>query len=292
MWNSSSATYYAYVGGIASDGRDNGSIIPSGQGFFVKANAANPKLTITENAKVNTNTFAKANFRVAQTASYVTLKVTNQNGDIDYTTVRFDDGSGKNLSAIKMLNTKINMYTKDASKTISYSINAIQDVPAFEVPIYLESPSSTIFNIEVIKVVGDMNVNNTLKIKDQATGTMMDVTVGAKLSVVPDGNAQRISLVRVAESEAVVTDLADVEVEGGYELYPTHIHNHQHPVLYTYDNFEKKIEVYNASGHRVATHTTHHSHYSFDDFGKHEAGGVYVIKVSANHKTHVFKVMK
>lgn len=291
MWNPTTATYYAYVSGISSDGRDNGGIIPSGQGFFVKANAASPVLSVTENAKVNTNTFAKANFRVAQTASYITLKVSNQNGDVDYTTVRFDDGSGNNLSALKMLNNKINMYTKDASKTISYAINAIQNVPAFEVPIYMESPSATVFNVEVIKIVGDMNTGAALKIKDQATGVMTDIAVGTKLSIVPDGNAQRISLVRVAQ-EAVVTDVADVEVEGGYELYPTHIHNEQHPVLYTYDNFEKKIEVYNASGHKVASHTTHHSHYSFDDFGKHEAGGIYTIKVSANHKTHVFKVMK
>ncbi len=293
MWdpnNGTSGAYYAYVFGISSDGRSNGSIIPSSQGFFVKANAASPALSVTENAKVS-NTYGKANFRVAQTASYVTLKVSNQNGDVDYTTVRLDDASGRTLTALKMSNSKINMYTKDATGTNSYSINVVQDVPSFTVPIYIESTTSNVYNIEVIKVEGDINAANNLKILDQATGHYTDVVVGAKLTLVPDGNAQRISLIRVAAAEVVTNTVDEVEIDGGYELYPTHIHGHSHPVLYTYDQSEKKIEIYKSNGTKLAEHSTHHSHYSFDDFGKYDSG-VYMVKVTSNSKTHNFKIVK
>jgi hypothetical protein len=290
--NGSTGSYYAYVFGISSDGRANGSIIPSGQGFFVKANAPSPAMSVTENAKVS-NTYGRANFRVAQTASYVTLKVSNQNGDVDYTTVRLDDESGRTLTALKMANTRLNMYTKGTVGTSSYSINVAQDVPSFTVPIYIESSGSTMYNVEVIKVVGDINADNNLKILDQATGQYTDVVVGTKLTLVPDGNAQRLSLVRTAAAE-VVTDVVDeVEVDGGYELYPTHVHghSHHHPVLYTYDQTEKKIEIYRSNGVKVASHSTHHSHYSFDDFGKYDSG-VYMVKVTSNNRTHAFKVVK
>lgn len=290
--NGTSGSYYAYVFGISSDGRANGSIIPSGQGFFVKANAAGPALSVTESAKVS-NTYGRANFRVAQTASYVTLKVTNQSGDVDYTTVRLDDASGRTLTALKMSNSRLNMYTRGTVGTSSYSINVAQDVPGFTVPVYIESSASTVYNVEVVRVAGDINAGNSLKILDNATGQYTDVAVGTKLTLVPDGNAQRISLVRVAATEVVTEVVEDVEVDGGYELYPTHVHghSHHHPVLYTYDQSEKKIDIYGSNGTKLATHSTHHSHYSFDDFGRYDSG-VYVVKVTSNNRTHTFKVVK
>ncbi|HTF80395.1 MAG TPA: T9SS type A sorting domain-containing protein, partial [Cytophagales bacterium] len=284
-----SGSYYAYVSGISSDARDHGSVISSGQGFFVKANAAAPVLRVTENAKVS-STFAKSNFRQALSC-YVTLRVTNQNGDVDYTTIRLNDETGRNLSAVKMYNSKINMYSKKVSGVDAYSINAIDDAPSFEVPIYIESTNSSVYNVEVIKVIGDINATGSLKIKDQVTGTLHDVIVGAKISLIPDGNTQRISLIRQDHVEAVVTTIGDKETDGEYQLYPTHIHGHQHPVLYMHNHHDKKIEVFNTSGERLAVHHTHHAHYAFHDFDKY-GSGVYLIKVTSDHKTHTFKVMK
>lgn len=290
IWDPTSGVsggYYSYVSGISSDARDNGSIISSGQGFFVKASSA-PALSVTESAKVS-SAYPKSNFRTAQ-PSYITLKVTNQNGDVDYTTVRLDDESGRELSASKLYNGKINIYTKNTAGDLAYSIHAINDAPSFEVPIYIESSSATLFNIEVVKVVGDINTDKSLKIKDAVTGTYTDAVVGAKISYAPDGNTQRLTLMRLA-APAVVTSTSDQAIDGGYELYPTHIHGHHHPVLYTHDHLEKKIEIFKPNGERLALHSTHHTHYSFDDFSKYDAG-VYMVKVTAGNKSHVFKIVK
>lgn len=215
--------YYSYVAGIASDARTNGSIISSSQGFFVKASAPNPTLYISENAKVGT-TFAKSNFRMAE-QSYITFKITNQNGDIDYTTVRVDDGSGGNLSALKLDNTKINMYTLSASGT-KQSINVVREGVNFELPINIESTSSTSYTLEVVKIGGSINNGNLLKIRDQSTGVFMDIYEGMQVMFTPDGNLSKYALVKTDVGSVVTSQIDQNIVNNSLLVYPNPSHGH------------------------------------------------------------------
>lgn len=218
-----SGGYYSYVGGVASDARANGSIISSSQGFFVKASSSNPTLSITENAKVGT-LFANSNFRMAE-QSYITFKITNQNGDIDYTTVRVDDGSGGNLSALKLDNTKINMYTL-SSTGAKQSINVVADGANFELPINIESSGSTSYILEVVKIGGGMNNGNLLKIRDQSTGVLMDVYEGMKVLFTPDGNLSKYALVKTDVGSVVTSQLDPNIGNNSLHVYPNPSHGH------------------------------------------------------------------
>jgi hypothetical protein len=123
-------TYFAVVGGISSDGRANPSVIPSSQGFFVKANAANPSLSINENAKVDFSHLA--NFRTESTAPQgIRIKMEDSTQKVDYAVIRLSNDAtthfDNSLDARKLRNTSFNIYTLADSldKEQEYAINSI-----------------------------------------------------------------------------------------------------------------------------------------------------------------------
>lgn len=290
IWDPNSGAsggYYTYASGIASDARDNGSIITSGQGFFVKANAANPTMSITENAKVSAM-YVASNFRKSP-ASYVTLKVSTQNGDVDYTTIRLDATDGLMNNAAKMANTSLNVYTKNDRGDESYAIKAVNGSINFEVPIFIESSKATsAYEVEITKISGG---SESLKIKNQMTGDIIDVTEGLKFEVVPSGNPNLVSLLKL-DAGTVVTSTASGQIHSNCQVYPSSLTSGAMvPTLYTDNTNEKQIEIYSAGGEKVGQRTLSLRNIILDEFNS-LPSGVYTIKVISAKYAYNFKVVK
>ncbi len=290
IWDPNSGAsggYYTYASGIASDARDNGSIITSGQGFFVKANAVNPTMSITENAKVSAM-YVASNFRKAQ-PSYVTLKVSTQNGDVDYTTIRLDATDGLMNNAPKMANTTLNVYTKNDRGDESYAIKAVNGSVNFEVPIFIESSKATsAYEVKITKISGG---SESLKIKNQMTGDIIDVTEGLKFEVVPSGNPNLVSLLKL-DAGTVVTSTASGQIHSNCQVYPSSLTSGAMvPTLYTDNTNEKQIEIYSAGGEKVGQRTLSLRNIILDEFNS-LPSGVYTIKVISAKYAYNFKVVK
>lgn len=262
-----SGGYYTYVGGIASDARANGSIISSSQGFFVKATAASPTLSITESAKVGSS-FAKSNFRQAA-ANYITFKISNQNGDIDYTTVRINDGSS-NQTALKMENSKINLYTLSSSG-VKQAINTVVDAD-FELPLYLQSTTATSYTIEVVKISGDINAQNTLKLRDEATGELIALTEGFSHTFAPDGRANKYTLLRTSAGTVITSSIDALLGNATLHVYP----NPSHGYFTIVGNGESSLTVNNELGVVVA-HVKLNAVNGYKASLNHLAPGVYTL---------------
>ncbi|MDX2188259.1 MAG: T9SS type A sorting domain-containing protein, partial [Bacteroidota bacterium] len=140
--------YFTYVNGVSAginSGRSNPSIIASSQAFFVKANAANPTLTFTENSKTGSSN--TANFREESIPNllYVTLNKSNT-AISDNTAIRFDNNATYNFDsdydAYKMKNSSLNISSFDASGT-DLAINTFPEYGIEEKQINLNVQSAT-----------------------------------------------------------------------------------------------------------------------------------------------------
>jgi hypothetical protein len=78
--------YESYVDGVGVNGGSN--LIPSSQGFFVRANGANPSITIDEAAKT---TDSPAFTRSGAVANVLRMKLSAANGRSDESALRFDN---------------------------------------------------------------------------------------------------------------------------------------------------------------------------------------------------------
>ncbi len=127
MWDpliGKSGNYFSYVNWISSDGRPNGDVIPSFQGFFVKANAANPVLQIRESVKVGSS--HQVNFRQASLSDILRLKI-SFGSNSDQTVVYLQEGAtsdvDESFDALKLMGGDMNIYT--ATGATNYSIQAL-----------------------------------------------------------------------------------------------------------------------------------------------------------------------
>jgi hypothetical protein len=123
IWKGASNQYGSYVGGVSTNGVDN--IIPSGQAFFVRANAS-PSLSINENAK---SALAKNMMRVATNLPLLRLRAIQ--GEVsDETVVHFGMGAtdafDSDWDAGKMPNPALNISTRSGAE--SHSIQGLAPV--------------------------------------------------------------------------------------------------------------------------------------------------------------------
>ncbi|MFN8438763.1 MAG: hypothetical protein U0V72_14210 [Cytophagales bacterium] len=282
--------YYSYNGLVGSDFRSNPSYITSGQGFFVKATAANPTLSVTENAKVVNGTKTFANFRNAN-PSYVRLKITDSLGNIDFVVVRTDVDKTAERSALKLSNPKINLYAKPQVSSIdSYSILGVKDSSEFYVPLFVESSvKNTSYKVEVVTVSGDINKDLSLVLKDHLTGEYVTATEGATLSLSPNTTTQRLALMRLGSSE-VVTNLDDQKIVG-LEVYPSILKDGEYPSVYSKYSSTKTYQICNSTGVLLKEFNSSKPTVALKEFEQYSSG-IYLVKITENGKTNIYKITK
>lgn len=86
MYDYINGRYEAFVDGLGVNGGSN--LIPSSQGFFVRANGASPSLTIHESAKT---TSSPAYTRAGAIANVLRMRLSGANGRTDEAALRFDN---------------------------------------------------------------------------------------------------------------------------------------------------------------------------------------------------------
>ena len=108
-WNNTG--YISYTGGVSTPPTPNANIIPSMQGFFVKANAASPALSLTENQKA---TSGGSYFRTAQVSDLLYVAMSNAAGQSDYAAIVFRNGATRGfdsqLDAYKLQGSIMNLF--------------------------------------------------------------------------------------------------------------------------------------------------------------------------------------
>lgn len=105
--------YFSYVGGstISLDGRPNPNVIPSSQGFFVRASGDNPVLQVSEAAKV-TQPSHKPNFRTTGAENQLIRIKVQSSVTEDHAVVYWSEGATTSFDG-----------QKDAFKLISSELN-------------------------------------------------------------------------------------------------------------------------------------------------------------------------
>lgn len=118
VYNANTGSY----GIISTSGATTGDVnitryIPSGQAFFVKANAASPVLGMTESIKVTNTPFNYFRNAASPSLGFARFKLASPNYE-DNMTIRLDtaakDSAGDFDDAYKIFNDRLNFYTKSA----------------------------------------------------------------------------------------------------------------------------------------------------------------------------------
>ncbi|MDX2189953.1 MAG: T9SS type A sorting domain-containing protein [Bacteroidota bacterium] len=146
--------YYSNNGVTSSDGRANGNIIASHQGFFVKATST-PTLTATESVKVaSASSNANHNFRSESLKNLMRLKLTTtaDTNNFDFTTIHFREDASRNFdnqADAYQMNSKIVTLSSIVTPNL-LSINSLPtDTGSFAIPISVKSLTTGGHNIKV-----------------------------------------------------------------------------------------------------------------------------------------------
>lgn len=119
--------YISCVAGVSSDGRTNCNIIPSSQGFWVKANAALPELKVNEAAKTSEQHLA--NFRKEYMSKYFVVAMFDSKNS-DKSVVRLlpniSNAFQSSEEARKMTNSGLSLFTINEDSQ-HLSINAVSE---------------------------------------------------------------------------------------------------------------------------------------------------------------------
>ncbi len=196
IYNSSTGSFASYVAGLGVNGGSR--YIASQQGFWVKANAAAPILTMVENVKASTNPsylktspeknishypMAFKDFSVPQNNNVIanSIRLTaNGNGYDDETFIRFMPGATNNfdgqLDAWKMenLNPLLSNLSSVVNDTMDLSINSYPDLTSdIIIPIRMIVPSTGIYSIRRDSTLM-LPMSSCVILEDLANGNMTD----------------------------------------------------------------------------------------------------------------------
>ncbi len=126
-YNANNGNYGVYDADLNSGTNSVTQYIPSGQGFFVKADAANAAIQFTEDVKVSATGFNFFRSPSQLNASLLKIKLTDPDLVVDESLIAFIEGANKESidpnDANKFFNDHLNLYSKTGNGT-NLAINA------------------------------------------------------------------------------------------------------------------------------------------------------------------------
>jgi hypothetical protein len=219
--------------------------IASGQGFFVKAIAANPTITFTENCK--TGDAGNGLFKTGTPILPFQLKVVLDSLNSDYTLLRLREGSSIAFNemedAVKLTNTSINFGFKLGNSRIH--INTIPQLSAVSdtFVLFMQSNQGN-FRIEASNF-DDIPANKQVLLKDMFTNVVVDLraTQTYNFSITSAGLSQgdRFQLIIINQNQLPV-DFVEVRADAVYNdidvkwTTATELNNDRFVVEKSYDN--------------------------------------------------------
>ncbi|MBK9357443.1 MAG: T9SS type A sorting domain-containing protein [Bacteroidales bacterium] len=164
--------YSSFVNGTGTNGGTQ--YIPAAQGYFVKANAANPRLTMPKASAVHNN----QQYYKDQVSNVLRLTLTGS-GYNDETIIRFDNNATSSFDSefdaykLMSMNTEVGQIfsTGDAD----YSINALPEVASgVEVPVSVMIGAEGTYSINASDL-DTFGSNIAIYLEDKETNTMVDL---------------------------------------------------------------------------------------------------------------------
>jgi len=187
-------TYSSYVGGYSTNGGTN--IIPSMQGFFVKANASTGSLGVNNAARLN----AQPTFFKSTNTSNPLLRLrgypTQNSAHSDETIIYFDQNATAMFDgaydAYKLMNNDPafpNIFTKDSS-VYTLSINALPPLSAADVviPLGFSTKTNGSFTINASEIL-NFDPSQHVYLEDNQTSTIQDLTLNPVYTFTTTANA-------------------------------------------------------------------------------------------------------
>jgi hypothetical protein len=182
IWNPSLGVYSSYVDGIGING--GSSVIASAQSFYVRSNAENPAIELTENCKTEaTNVFLKSH----TTISPLVISIENEFGK-DEAVVRINEHATANFDADydaeKMLSFAYGgpaLYTSMDHVSEMYSINQFE-LGELEIPLTVMTMTSGMHTISFSDIQSFENAS-CLLLEDLHTGLTYDLKVTTQINV-------------------------------------------------------------------------------------------------------------
>lgn len=200
-WTRSNINIHAYVydantgsyGTVSTSGTTTGAsnisrYIPLGQAFFVKANATNPSIGMTEAVKTNVTpfNFFKSAKAASTDISYAKFKLTSPNYE-DNLVIRLDSSaldSAKDVDdAFKFFNDRLNFYTR-SKENINLAINhypfpdsvIVEDT--INVSVFSYNDSTIEYRTHTIEFVENENIDNDIifELLDNYTNERINIT--------------------------------------------------------------------------------------------------------------------
>jgi hypothetical protein len=184
--------YVTYINGIATPDRPNANIIAPFQGFFVKANAANPVLTVNEHAK--TVQSYTAYFRKEVPSNVIRIQVTDSHKNLVETVIRLEDNGtihfdakqdAQSLYGNHKLSFGLNTFSEELK---AMAINSLPNAPnnVLVVPLYLQANQNGIYQLSFKNVASldegynlflvDLKDSSIYTISDKADSYLFEVT--------------------------------------------------------------------------------------------------------------------
>lgn len=291
-WNINA--YYSYVDGTPSAPRANPSIIPSMQGFFVKAHGASPSVTVSESAKAASG---GSFFRTAAQTDIVRMALANSTGQVDYAVVHFREfatkGFDSQYDAYKLPGASVNISSYGAGN-VDLTINKRPPLTTSvdSVQVRVTVPAAGAYTITFTELESFVS-QTSLYLLDRFDGTQRLVTPGMVFSfnVTADSRSQGDHRFVLIAAPASVTDVKENLHARMFSVYPNPVSQGEQ-ILLDVAGIQGvgalnllTVEVIDATGHVVHTET-------FAAASEHEKAqralstmlskGVYVLRLSGS----------
>lgn len=291
--------YYSYVNGVASPAKANPSIIPSMNGFFVKANTTGASVSFTENAKVGTSNYSV--FRKAQIADLLRFKL-KANGAVDDAVVYYTDHAtnrfNKEVDALKMLNAELNIYTYVEGDLMSINAISKSDDDTIAIPLVVTMKTKGAFEIDFSEI--RLSEWHDLYLYDKFLNTHVPLIQGnsylaeqndAKGSYATD----RFLITNTLSSSQVITSNMDMEFGSGtLTAYPNPLKGEALNIsLANFKSASVNIEILSADGVKVYSGVVLNNKVLTLDVFKQLSSGIYILKAmdaDITKQIHIAKI--
>ena len=291
-YNGVQPVFASYVNGVSTNGGSN--LIGMGQGFWVKANAASPVLTIQESVKSagsQTTYFRQA---APQNLLRVTLSKDNDNFK-DETVIYFSESSSlgfdRKFDALKFKNRNSlhNLSSLSPTSNERYSINSLPFLTSLQiVPLDISNVTSGSYQLS-FNGLASFSPNLHIQLRDDYLNSIIDLTKEINYTFSVDQKkpatfgSNRFSIVFSQDKEVK----SDIEVKA----YPNPVVN-----VLTVETYadEAHGQILNALGVAIGTLSFERderklvARFNFVN----ESKGLYFVKVSRNNRAFVVRVVK
>jgi hypothetical protein len=292
VWDPINAQYTSFVGGVGSNGGTR--YIASSQGFWVRANAANPALQITEAAKsTNNSRFYR------ESALDNILYVDGIDGEaISNTVIRFSEEAtskfdGEFDAEYLSGSNSISILSHDLNQENWYSINAQPDSSAV-VPLWIIHSTTKKERKLRFTNVESFGLSEELLLVDKFISDTVAITEGMEYAFTnttdkKSNGTERFHILRNKTTSDITTSLNKQENTFGILIYPTQLKSNESVNISINEAKTVELTITTMLGQNAFEETLYIDQNT--SITPNLSKGVYIITINADNKTYSQKII-